>query len=403
MAPAASLSDPEILLQLPALLTRERAAMADVIEFLVEIERRELFLEQACSSLYSFCMERLGYSEDEAMKRVRVTRLAEKMPSVLDELRSGALHLTGLFLLAPYLTAQNAEALLSEARGKSRRAIEKLLACWFPKPDVETRVERLAEQAPLSLGPTTTEQSGRPAACTCPGAEQVPLRSKLEPLSASKYRVEFTASSELYAKLEQARELLSHALPSGDLPLLLERALDALIEKEVRRRRGSGKKRKRRVQKEGSRHVAVDVADAVWERDASQCTFVDAEGRRCSARRFLTLEHVHPHALQGPATVANITLLCARHNLHSARKVFGRAHIEQKRRERAVQAKNTPPAQPPSDSREPIEAKVCSALCKMGFRKREVTEVLAKLRADQVEAETEPLLRASLALLVPAS
>jgi len=91
MASPAFLSDPELLLQLPAMLTRERAASADVIEFLIEIERRDLFLEQACSSLYSFYMERLGYSEDEAIKRVRVTRLARRIPGVLDELRSGAL------------------------------------------------------------------------------------------------------------------------------------------------------------------------------------------------------------------------------------------------------------------------------------------------------------------------
>jgi hypothetical protein len=36
---------------------------------------------------------------------------------VLDELRRGALHLTGLFLLAPYLDEQNAPALLTQARG----------------------------------------------------------------------------------------------------------------------------------------------------------------------------------------------------------------------------------------------------------------------------------------------
>ena len=209
MASPASLSSPELLLQLPAMLTRERAASADVIEFLIEIERRDLFLEQACSSLYSFCMERLGYSEDEAIKRVRVTRLARKIPSVLDELRSGALHLTGLFVLAPYLTEQNAEALLGEARGKSRRAIEQLLACWFPKPDVPSRIERIAEQAPLARGASADERPGRPATSTCPGAEQVRDRDKVEPLSAAKYRVEFTASAGLHAKIEHARALLS--------------------------------------------------------------------------------------------------------------------------------------------------------------------------------------------------
>ncbi|HMJ09757.1 MAG TPA: hypothetical protein VK524_00055 [Polyangiaceae bacterium] len=124
---------------------------------------------------------------------------------------------------------------------------------------------------------------------------------------------------------------------------------ELLIEKEARRRRGTGKKRKQCAQKPGSRHVAVTVANAVWERDESQCTFVDAEGRRCSARRFLTLEHVQPHSLKGPPTVENLSL----------------------------------------------------SLCKMGFRKREVFPVLAELRARQVDPEPEPLLRASLALLVP--
>jgi hypothetical protein len=46
--------------------------------------------------------------------------------------------------------------------------------------------------------------------------------------------VEFTARAELRDKLERARELLSHAVPSGDLGELFERALDALIEKKAR-------------------------------------------------------------------------------------------------------------------------------------------------------------------------
>ena len=69
---------------MPALVQVERAATSDVIEHLVEIDRRQLFLEQACSSLYTFCMERLGYSEDAALRRTRVTRLAERVPQALE-------------------------------------------------------------------------------------------------------------------------------------------------------------------------------------------------------------------------------------------------------------------------------------------------------------------------------
>jgi hypothetical protein len=50
---------------------------------------------------------------------------------------------------------------------------------------------------------------------------------------------------------------------------------------------------------------------------------VAANGRRCTERAFLELHHIHPHALDGPATVANISLRCRRHNAYEAELVFG--------------------------------------------------------------------------------
>src|SRR5215468_22924 len=113
----------------------------------MEVERRRLYLEQACSSLYTYCRERLGYTEDAALKRARVARLALRLPRVLDELRNGAIHLTGLFLLDRYLNEENAEALLAQARGTSRRELEKILATRFPRPDVPSRIEALGAAA----------------------------------------------------------------------------------------------------------------------------------------------------------------------------------------------------------------------------------------------------------------
>ena len=93
------LSDTELLARIPSVVQAERIASADVVEHLMEVQRRRLFLEQACSSLYTYARERLGYSEDAALKRARVARLALHFPRALDDLRSGAIHLTGLFLL----------------------------------------------------------------------------------------------------------------------------------------------------------------------------------------------------------------------------------------------------------------------------------------------------------------
>src|SRR5688500_15902768 len=114
MKALSSMPDSELLARMPSLVLVEQVAIADVIEHLVEIDKRRLYLEQACPSLYAYCL-RLGYSDEGTSKRVRVTRLVEQLPRVLEELRSGALHLSALYVLAKHLTEDNSEALLAEA------------------------------------------------------------------------------------------------------------------------------------------------------------------------------------------------------------------------------------------------------------------------------------------------
>jgi hypothetical protein len=425
MASVTSLSDSDLIARLPALVQAERVAMADVIDHLVEMERRRLYLQHATSSLYRYCIERLGYAEDAALKRHRVARLALRLPQVLEELRAGTIHLTGLFLLSRYLTEPNAGNLLAEARGKSRRQTEELIALRFPRADVPPRIEPVVTPAPAAA---EFEQPSLPGAqpghgsqgarseTTCLGAGNSKGPNRLEPLSPSRYRVEFTARAELRDKLERARELLSHAVPSGDLGELVERALDALIEKETRRRVGAGLPRKRRELKAGSRRIPVEIARAVWERDQAQCTFVDAEGRRCSERRFLTLEHRQPFALGGAPTLENICLLCASHNLERARAVFGEQHVEQKmarcgvesvqarattsecdRKQQPASADTAVPTRPPD-----ADTKVLSVLCQLGFPRRNATGAIGRVCASEPNLKVEQLLRKSLLLLVPA-
>jgi len=390
-----TLSDRELLARMPTLVRAERTASAEVIAHLMEIDRRRLYLGEACSSLFAYCRERLGYSEDAALKRMRVARLALEVPAALDELRSGRIHLTGLFVLSRYVTPENADELLGEARGKSRSELEHLLARLFPRPDV---AERIAPIAGLSAGGVVVTGLGA-------GADE--FRGRTEPLSASRYRVEFTASSEFCEKLERARELLSHSLPSGDLATLLERALDELIEREVRRREGAGKPCKRRELQPGSRHVPVEVARAVWERDGFRCAFVDAEGRRCSERRFLTLEHRIPFAFGGLPTPENLCLHCAPHNAYTAREAFGQALLERKRAQRKrarakAKAEATTGTRPARAA--DVNERALSALVRLGFGRAQVVHVLSALGAESAESggqDVAGLVRAALVQLTP--
>lgn len=237
-------------------------------------------------------------------------------------------------------------------------------------------------------------------------------RTRLEPLSPGRVLVEFTARAELCEKLEQARLLLSHAVPGGELGELVERALDALLEKETRQRFGAGRPRKGRKLREGSRHIPVEIRRAVWQRDGARCTFVDAKGRRCSEQRFLTLEHRHPFALGGPPTTDNLCLLCRAHNLASAREVFGDEQIDARIRGRHQPTTTTqaaavneprPGARAASDTPSPLDVanQVLSALCHLGFRRADAAAAIGRVLGNAPSLEVEQLLRQSLPLLVP--
>ena len=414
-----SLENQALLARLPSLRALEREATAELIAYLCELDRRRLYTAVACSSLSSYCIERLGYSENEAQVRVGVARLCQRLPQALDELRSGRIHLTGLFLLSGRLTSENADALLAEARGKSRRDLECLLARWFARSDV------LPSVTPLPGCPATMLEHGpsaaAPAACTEPEPAPAP-KPRVQPLSASSYRVEFTASVALHDKLVKAQNLLGHAIPSGDLAALFERAIEALLEAETKRRFGAGKPRKRRALEPGSRHIPVEVARVVWERDGGQCTYLDSEGRRCSEQRFVTLEHIDPHAFGGPATVENLSLLCSSHNALRARQVFGEDQIRKKIAEATEkqQSPDTPRDDPwkslargdpwttlgsarrgKSQKWDESSEKIQAALVRLGFRTAKARRAVEQARARGVEPGLEPLLRAALAELTP--
>src|SRR5438105_2721441 len=77
---------------------------ADLVLHLAEIDRRKLYLDRAFSSMYTFCVGELGFSDDAAYNRIAVARAARRFPAILEALRSGKVHLAGLRVLAPHLT-----------------------------------------------------------------------------------------------------------------------------------------------------------------------------------------------------------------------------------------------------------------------------------------------------------
>jgi 5-methylcytosine-specific restriction endonuclease McrA len=321
----AHLSNEELLVAIRGLMNQGRMVLARLLAYLGEVEERRLDLQSACSSLFDFCLRRLGMSEDEACRRVAAARLVRRFPAALGMIERGEIHLTGLLMLRDHLTAEGGEQLLRAAAGKSKGELQHLLAELFPRPDVPASIQPLTGSTaagPPGHGPTGTVMSS--------GLH--PTRSRIEPLAPARYRLEFTASAELKEKLERAADLMRHANPSGELSVLVERALDLLLAKLEKQRLAKVTHLRGGVLRPSTRrgYVPRAVRREVFERDGERCTFVDPSGRRCESRTWLELDHRVPRALRGADDVSNLSVRCRAHNRLSAEEQFGREHMDRK-------------------------------------------------------------------------
>jgi len=142
-------------------------------------------------------------------------------------------------------------------------------------------------------------------------------------LAPERYKIQFTASREVHDKLRHAQDLLRHVVPIGDVAVVFDRALSALIEQlEKQKCAATSRPRQPRASAPGSRHVPASVRREVWRRDGGRCAFVGARGR-CSERGFLEVHHVVPFAAGGAPDAGNIELRCRAHNLYEAELFFG--------------------------------------------------------------------------------
>src|SRR5687768_8249889 len=137
------LSDDELLSEVKRLAASERAATADLIRSLAEVEARRLHLASGCSSMFGYCTQVLHLSEHAAYARIAAARAAARFPVVMDLLIEGAITLTTVTLLGRHLTDENHAALLESARHKSKAEVEMLVATLHPQRDVAPSVRKM--------------------------------------------------------------------------------------------------------------------------------------------------------------------------------------------------------------------------------------------------------------------
>jgi hypothetical protein len=168
-------------------------------------------------------------SEGEAYRRIVAARLGARFPIVVDRLASGAVHLSALQLLSGHLSEENHVELLDAATGKTKREVEHLLAARFPKPDVSSSLRKRPERRAAMATSSHDDTSAQSRLDASQAHTRNEPRSRVEPLSASRYKLQLTISEALRDKLELARDLMSHQNPARELEPIVDRALDLLL------------------------------------------------------------------------------------------------------------------------------------------------------------------------------
>ena len=258
------LTDDVLLSQLSELVATDRNVTAELLANIAEVDSRHLYAEKGYSSMFAYCTRELHLSEVSAGKRIHAARAARRFPALLGALAQGKLHLTAICLLAPHVTEDNIEALIAAATHKGKAEIEEWLVVQALRPPVRLQpcsIRPIAIRMPESDPESARElEASLFASSDLPGAEQAehdldhvevsrilsggdPVKAQDESkempsASPDHYRMQVTIPKGMHDKLRYAQDLLGHAVPSGDVAEVLERALDALIAKLEKRKFG---------------------------------------------------------------------------------------------------------------------------------------------------------------------
>jgi hypothetical protein len=360
--------------------------------------------------VFAYCVGEFRFSEDIALKRMRVARAAHRFPVIFEAMADGRLNLSAVLLLRPYLIKRKvAHELLAAAANKANAEIKLLLAQRYPRPDMPTRIEPVPG-SPASLLPE--QVAVRPVGSEAPSSnymgqhafaptESAVAWTRIEPLAPDRFGVQVTLGARTLDKLRRAQELLSHQIPSGDVAAVLDRALDALIHKLERTKLAATEmpRLNKRRPNTNPRYIPAEVKRAVRERDGDRCTYVGTDGRRCEERRFLEFDHVLEVARGGQPTVEGLRLRCRPHNQFTAEQTFGAVFMRQKREEARLAAEARARAKEAEQKSKAAAQEVIPWLRQLGFRADEARRAAAL--TGNMDTSLEERVRVALSALAP--
>jgi hypothetical protein len=246
----------------------------ELLEELHVVEEKRVFQAYGYPSLFRYCTDRLRISESYTCAYISIVRKSRQVPELQKAVTEGVLSASQAKRIVGVIEPETAEHWIDFAATKSQRDVEHAVAQTLPEPPPSSRIKRVGgEMSELKL--VIPED----------------LRKKIERL------VEVRGGTMLEALDFALKETLHRHDP-------IEKAKRAKLVQAPQQSLRNGK----RVA------IPATVKHEVALRDGGQCTFHDAQGRRCPNRKWTEIHHRIPVSRGGLHAAANLSTLCWGHH-----------------------------------------------------------------------------------------
>jgi hypothetical protein len=252
------LTDNALVSRLESLRGKERKIQLDILLYIVEVEKRKLYLLRGYNSLFEFCTRHLKYSASAAMRRIKASRCIKDFPVIKTMLLNGEIDLTSISRIERIIKKENSKDLLREIKNMTTRDVERVVARHCPRENyydtikpIFIRTNKASNSDRDSAGLKETE-SGKKVT-TGAGSREVDLISetntglnlsfgkkdnKKEPEDTEgftleeRFKLQFAVGPEFMQKLKLIKSLLSTRYPDG---VNLEKLFNTLMEEYLER------------------------------------------------------------------------------------------------------------------------------------------------------------------------
>lgn len=273
-----------------SLIQQERDVLTKILWHLKEIERRRLFSDYKCGSLFEFCVKVLKYSEGQANRRIAAARLLGDLPELSRPIEKGELSLTQLSQAQIFFNNQEIKSssekidILEKIKGKTSRESERIF---------------------LDLQDTSTPKAK-------------PKKTHITQLAGNEVRVSLTIKQETLDKLKRLQHLKAHT--HLDLSQVIDKMADDILKlwSPAEKNTKASKKTLKH-----SRYISNHMRKEIWKTGDGKCA-------QCGSTFALQIDHIKPFGVGGKNNLENLRLLCRSCNQRGRIKFYGDQNFTQR-------------------------------------------------------------------------